>query len=241
MDRVSKKEYSRRLLWQKQGVPSIVKLGQIWHISDQLGVGGFAKVYLAHDREGGYGGNQLIPKASGAQRELLFVDLDGVPNVMPILDSGESDDYWALVMPRAEKSLRDYLTERGGLLPVNDAVSVLVEIAEDACSGGKTLSCIETSSRGISCCWTGHWGISLTLGIARYAEATTAPDTFKYAMTRPYAAPEQWRGERASSATDVVCPRRSSLRDANRTATLSRTRLQTPSTLRSARDNHRHP
>ncbi|MCH8949870.1 MAG: protein kinase, partial [Chloroflexi bacterium] len=40
-------------------------------------------------------------------------------------------------------------------------------------------------------------------GIARYAEATTASDTRKFAMTPPYASPEQWRGERATNATDV--------------------------------------
>ena len=40
-------------------------------------------------------------------------------------------------------------------------------------------------------------------GIARYAEETTAPDTRKFAMTPRYAAPEQWRSERATSATDI--------------------------------------
>src|SRR5207249_9510398 len=40
-------------------------------------------------------------------------------------------------------------------------------------------------------------------GISRYAEATTAPDTQKFALSPPYAAPERWRAERASSATDV--------------------------------------
>ena len=48
----------------------------------------------------------------------------------------------------------------------------------------------------------GCWCLA-DFGISRYAEATTAPDTRKFAMTPPYAAPEQWRGERASSATDV--------------------------------------
>jgi len=41
------------------------------------------------------------------------------------------------------------------------------------------------------------------LGISRYAEATTAPDTQKFALSKPYAAPERWRGNRATSATDV--------------------------------------
>ena len=40
-------------------------------------------------------------------------------------------------------------------------------------------------------------------GISRYAEATTAPDTQKYSLSAPYAAPERWRAERAASAADV--------------------------------------
>jgi len=39
-------------------------------------------------------------------------------------------------------------------------------------------------------------------GIARYAEATTAPDTLKFAMSPAYAAPERWLHETATSATD---------------------------------------
>ena len=48
----------------------------------------------------------------------------------------------------------------------------------------------------------GHWHLA-DFGIARYAEATTAPDTLKHAMTLGYAAPEQSRGDRVTSATDV--------------------------------------
>ena len=40
-------------------------------------------------------------------------------------------------------------------------------------------------------------------GISRFADATTAPDTRKFSKTPAYAAPEQWRDERATSATDV--------------------------------------
>ena len=48
----------------------------------------------------------------------------------------------------------------------------------------------------------GQWCLA-DFGISRYAEATTALDTRKFAMTPPYAAPEQWRMERATSASDV--------------------------------------
>jgi serine/threonine protein kinase len=48
----------------------------------------------------------------------------------------------------------------------------------------------------------GSWCLA-DFGISRYAEATTAPDTQKFALSPPYAAPERWRAERATSATDV--------------------------------------
>src|SRR5262249_44698239 len=48
----------------------------------------------------------------------------------------------------------------------------------------------------------GHWCLA-DFGVSRYAEATTAPDTRRFAMSPPYAAPERWRDERATTATDV--------------------------------------
>ena len=48
----------------------------------------------------------------------------------------------------------------------------------------------------------GSWCLA-DFGISRYAEATTAPDTQKFALSPPYAAPERWRNERARGATDV--------------------------------------
>ena len=50
--------------------------------------------------------------------------------------------------------------------------------------------------------WEGQWCLA-DFGIARYAEATTSTETWKFAKTWMYAAPEQWRGERATGATDV--------------------------------------
>jgi serine/threonine-protein kinase len=48
----------------------------------------------------------------------------------------------------------------------------------------------------------GQWCLS-DFGIARYAEASTAPDTHKWAWTPPYNPPERWRGERATPASDI--------------------------------------
>ena len=89
----------------------VIHLSQEWYIGEQLREGGFGRVYQAQAGDGEAAVIKLVPKAPGADREILFEDLDGVPNVVPILDRGEWKNFWVLVMPKADKSLRDYLTE----------------------------------------------------------------------------------------------------------------------------------
>ena len=186
---------------EERVLPSQIKLERTWCLGRKLGEGGFARVFLAQDESGDPAVVKLVPKELGTDREMLFVELDGVPNVMPILDSGESDDYWVLVMPRAEKSLRDYLNETSGLT-TNEAISVLTDIAEALVA----VEARDVVHRDIKpeniLLLDGRWHVA-DFGIARYADATTAPDTLKHMKTAPYAAPEQWREERATSATDV--------------------------------------
>jgi len=78
-------------------VPEI-QLTRTWTYGDELGGGGFGLVYRATcgDEQAAL---KLVPKAPGAEREMLFVDLTEAQNVVPIIDSGETEDAWALVMP----------------------------------------------------------------------------------------------------------------------------------------------
>ena len=186
---------------RERETPTKVNLERTWRIGPQLGEGGFARVFLAQNEDGDPAVIKLVPKEPGTQREMLFVDLEGVSNVMPILDSGESEDFWVLVMPKAESSLRDHLNEANGIT-MNEALSVLIDIAE---------ALVAVEARGVVhrdikpenvLLLDGRWHIA-DFGIARYAEATTASDTLRLAKSYPYAAPEQWREERATSATDV--------------------------------------
>ena len=163
--------------------------------------GGFGRVYLARSEFGEPAVIKLVPKVPGADREILFEDLDGVPNVFPILDRGEWMDFWVLVMPKADKSLRDYLGENVEHLSIDDTVSVLSDVTQALVSIEGRVVHRDIKPDNILLL-DGRWCLA-DFGISKYAGATTAPDTRKFAMTPPYAAPEQWRGERASSATDV--------------------------------------
>src|ERR1700682_5589692 len=94
-----------------------------------IGAGGFGRVFEAKNAAGVEAVVKLVPKAPGAQREMLFVELGGVRCIVPIIDSGEHEDFWALVMPRAKESLREHLDRAGGALSPTDATAILCEIA----------------------------------------------------------------------------------------------------------------
>jgi hypothetical protein len=178
-----------------------IQLNRAWRLGNQLASGGFGHVYEAKADNGSPAVVKLVPKAPGASRELLFEELSGSPNIIPILDNGEWEHFYVLVMPRAEKSLRTHLEEAGGSLEVTEAVAVMTDVAVALASLQTDVVHRDLKPENVLL-YDGHWCLA-DFGIARYAEATTAPDTRKFAMTPAYAAPEQWRGERASHATDV--------------------------------------
>jgi hypothetical protein len=176
-------------------------LNKRWTIYEKIGSGGFGQVYAAENEEGLRAAIKLVPKAPGADRELLFTNLKGIVGIIPIIDSGEHENSWVLVMPRAEESLRQHMTNAGGKLSVQDAVPVLTDIASTLAElDGKAVH-RDLKPENVLLL-DGHWRLS-DFGISRYAEATTAIDTQKYALSPPYAAPERWRAERATGAADV--------------------------------------
>lgn len=188
--------------WRGGGVAEVMIDGRAWRLGESLGSGGFGRVYLATS-EGEEAVVKLVPKDPGAQRELLLAgDLSGVPNVMPVIGVGETDDSWAIVMPRGDQSLRSFLEALGRPLDQFEAVPILLDVAQ-ALVGLSTKLVVHRDLKPdnillLDGCWC------LTdFGISRYVEATTAIDTRKYSMTKPYAAPEQWREQRATAATDV--------------------------------------
>jgi len=164
-----------------------------------LGTGGFGKVYAAH----GPGSDQLaakvVPKAAGATREQLIAqDTPVSPYVVPILHVEETDDSFVLYMPRADYSLRQKISDS---VSTSDAIAVLTDLAE-----GLTAIAPFVVHRDIKpenlLYLNGKWALC-DFGIARYADAATATDTRNYSFTSAYAAPEQWRYEHATAATDV--------------------------------------
>ncbi|WP_367575043.1 serine/threonine-protein kinase [Streptomyces griseoaurantiacus] len=176
-------------------------LNKEWAVGARIGGGGFGAVFEAEDTAGEKAAVKLVPKAPGTEREMLFIDLDGVRNVVPVIDSGEHEDQWVLVMPRAEKSLRDHLQEHGQL-PLNEAVAVLSDVAE-ALADLKDREIVHRDLKPENILLLGDRWCLADFGIARYAEATTVKHTFKLHGTFAYMAPERWNNQRATSASDI--------------------------------------
>lgn len=179
-----------------------MKLAKRWLLGPQVGGGGFGRVFDATRPGESPAVAKLVPKAPGAEREMLFVNLAGVRNVVPIIDSGEHDTFWVLVMPKAVESLADRLS-RAAIEPVelDEALAVLRDVVTALVDLDGRVVHRDIKPANILLVG-GAWSLA-DFGISRYAEATTAPDTRKFALSPPYAAPERWRSERATSATDV--------------------------------------
>jgi len=179
---------------------TVIKLSREWTLGDQIGQGGFGRVFAASS-----GGTEavvkLVPKDPGAERELLFVNLGDARNVVPIIENGEYGDFWALVMPRAEMSLRDYIDSSGDRLNLMETIAVLKDVCDALADLEASVVHRDLKPQNILRLG-GQWCLA-DFGIARYAEATTAPDTQKFALSPPYAAPERWRMEHATSAADI--------------------------------------
>ncbi|MGI8484458.1 MAG: serine/threonine-protein kinase [Thermomicrobiales bacterium] len=178
--------------------------GTRWDIGEQIGQGGFGRVFLATSSGHPTSVAKFIPKEPGADRELLFEDLTGVRNVVPIIGTGSTEHDWVLIMPKADMSLKDYLDTIPTGLDLNDAKTILADIAtslKDLSARDNPVVHRDLKPANVLLL-DGLWCLA-DFGIARYAEASTAADTRKEIMSIRYAAPERWHLERATPKTDI--------------------------------------
>ena len=152
--------------------------GTRWDLGAPIGSGGFARVHEAVSPDGEPAAIKLIPKDRGAERELLLpAELEDCPNVIPILATGEFEDSWVLVMPRADLSLRNYMRDKT-VLDHADAVAVLTDIlAALVALEGRVVHRDLKPENVLRL--NGRWCLA-DFGIARYAEQATAADTREF-------------------------------------------------------------
>jgi serine/threonine protein kinase len=170
-----------------------------WNTAARLGNGTFGTVYAAYGPDHSDLAAKVIPKAKGTTREqLIAMDAPVSPHVIPILHIEETPDAFVLYMPRAAHSLRQKIN--AGVSGV-EAVAILADLAEALNVIAPVVVHRDIKPENVLYL-NGTWALC-DFGIARYADAATAGDTTKRSFTPEYAAPEQWRYEHATAATDV--------------------------------------
>ncbi len=115
-----------------------VALADRYRLERELGAGGMATVYLAHDvRHDRKVAVKVLRRelaaAIGAERFLAEIKTTANlqhPHILPLFDSGEADSFLYYVMPCVTgESLRDRLT-REGQLPLDEVLKITGELAE---------------------------------------------------------------------------------------------------------------
>lgn len=168
--------------------------------------GGFGEVFKGTGEEHGKVAVKRlkITALEAAHRELrLAEDLAErtFTHVIPIFDSGwdsESDSYF-IIMPQAERSLNDDV-KSGHSWSDQEAAAILLQIVKGL---DEVADIVHRDLKpGNVLFHEGRWKIA-DFGIARFVEDATSLQTLKGCLTPPFAAPEQWRMERSTEATDL--------------------------------------
>jgi|CXWL01.1.fsa_nt_gi serine/threonine-protein kinase len=168
--------------------------------------GGFGEVFLGKTTSGD---DVAIKKlhvsvTDTAHRELRIADeLKGNPYeyVISFIDAGEDADTgnYFVVMSKAEGSLQSAV-EKSGPLTAAEAASILLQIVKGLLEVGELVHRDLKPDNVLF--HEGKWKVA-DFGIARFVEEATASNTVKDCLSAYYAAPEQWRFERATHATDI--------------------------------------
>ncbi|HQM27677.1 MAG TPA: protein kinase [Syntrophorhabdus sp.] len=167
--------------------------------------GGFGAVYLGSSRDGEEVAVKKlhVSSASAGNRELtISEELEGkeLSHIIPFYDSGMDADTlgYFVVIAKADQSLQGLLNK--GSIPEGDAAKILSDIALGLYEVKEIVH--RDLKPGNVLYHEDRWKLA-DFGIARFIENSTSLNTLKDCLSPWYAAPEQWRLERATKATDV--------------------------------------
>jgi Tol biopolymer transport system component/tRNA A-37 threonylcarbamoyl transferase component Bud32 len=177
-------------------------LSDRYTIERELGQGGMATVYLAEDlkHHRKVALKVLRPEIAATvgagrfSREIEVAARLQHPNILPLLDSGEAAGFFFYVMPYVEgESLRERLA-RGGELPVQDAVRILMEVA-DALSEAHAHGVVHRDIKPDNVMLRGRHALVADFGVAKAVTEATGQllltSTGVALGTPMYMAPEQ--------------------------------------------------
>ena len=176
-------------------------LADRYAVESEIGRGGMATVFLAEDlkHHRKVAVKVLHPElaaAVGSDRFLREIEVAARlqhPNIVPLLDSGETDDLCYYVMPYVEgESLSDRLAR--GALSISEAVGILKEVA-DALSHAHAHSVVHRDIKPGNILLSGRHALVLDFGVAKAVTEATGQQALTssgIALGTPaYMAPEQ--------------------------------------------------
>jgi len=149
-------------------------LADRYGIERELGAGGMATVYLAqdlkHDRKVAV--KVLRPELAAAlgpdrfPREIRILARLQHPHILPLLDSGEAGGFLFYTMPFVDgESLRERV-DRGGALPVPEAVRILREVA-DALAAAHAAGVLHRDIKPGNVMLSGRHALVMDFGVAK--------------------------------------------------------------------------
>jgi len=183
-------------------------LADRYRIERELGAGGMATVYLAHDLKHDRQvavkvlRSELARSLTGERflREIRVTARLNHPHILSLLDSGEAEngEFLYYVMPVVTgESLRDRLS-RTGALPVGDAIRLATDVTE-ALAHAHALGVVHRDIKPDNVLLSGGHAVVVDFGIAKAVGAahdTAALTTEGTSVGTPiYMAPEQASGE----------------------------------------------
>lgn len=180
----------------------------VWTLneSQRLGVpGGFGDVFQGLGANGPVAIKRLkLTAGAAAHRELKIgksLANRQLTHVVPVLDQGQDadSDRYFLVMPLCDHSLQDRIRDVG-VLTWEEAKFAALNII----SGLKEVGdIVHRDLKPANVLWhEDRWKVA-DFGIAKFVEDVTSLETLRDSLTPQYGAPEQWRGERPTTATDI--------------------------------------
>ena len=185
-------------------------LSDRYRIERELGAGGMATVYLAHDikHERDVAIKVLHPDlgaALGGERFLTEIRTTARlqhPHILPLLDSGDADGLLYYVMPLVRGETLRARLEREQLLPVADALRIAREVA-DALQHAHAQGIIHRDIKPENILLQDGHALVADFGIALAVQQAGGQRMTQTGMslgTPQYMAPEQAMGERAVDA-----------------------------------------
>lgn len=180
-----------------------------WEYDDEAPIGkagGFGEVFHGRGSDGEVAIKRLKLNATQAAHRELTIGQQlmqrSLSYIVPIIDAGqdsESDRYF-LVMPLCDFSLQDTIDEATSTVDLEVASEAIISIIAGL-SEVNDITHRDLKPANILF-HEGRWKIA-DFGIAKFVEDATSMETLRDCLTPTYAAPEQWRGERPSTATDI--------------------------------------